>query len=104
MPTTTLPQAYPLETGREPVPTDTDMAEHIRTYSGFLKLLRWFVAHVFVMLLALYSFLIAHDGGLGLFLLLVAIAILIYGIVHRPAVQHDIAAAARHRDAPAPSH
>ena len=86
-----LPSPDPFVTSRDTTSVAMDMADHLRTYNGFLSLTKWFIIHIAVVLLALYCLLIAHNTGLGIFFFFISAALLIYGITRRPAVRQDLA-------------
>lgn len=83
-----------LVTDRKPAQDSFDMGDHLRTYRGFLSLAKWFVIHLSVIVLALYCFIIAHQVGLGFFLLFISVCLLVYGVTRRPSVRHDMATVA----------
>ena len=66
-----------------------DYVSHTRTYNRFLNLVKWFIVHMLLLILALYSFIIAGNSIAGLVLLFLAIGVLIYGLLHNPRVRHD---------------
>ena len=68
---------------------DMDYQAHVRTFNAFLSIGRWFVINLFILLIALYFAVIAGQSGLGLALLLLSIALLIYGLLRRPSIRAD---------------
>ncbi len=66
---------------------------HVRTNNGFLNLLKWFSIHMANLLVGLYFLIIAGDPYLGGFLIVLAIAALIYGLVRNPKIRQDAQAA-----------
>jgi hypothetical protein len=89
-----IPSPDPLM-GHEPTGVDPEMADHLATYHGFLSLTKWFIIHVALVLVGLYFMVIAHNFAIGILFFLVSICLLVYGIVKRPEVQEDLAAASR---------
>lgn len=71
-----------------------DFEAHVRTYNGFLNLLKWFCIHMAILLVGLYFVIIAGDPFVGTFLILLAVAALVYGLVRNPKVRRDVEAAA----------
>jgi hypothetical protein len=80
--------------GHEPTAVDPEMAAHIATWNGFLSLTKWFIIHMALILVGLYFMVIAHNMGVGILFFVVSVCLLIYGVVKRPEVQEDLAAAA----------
>ena len=79
------------------VPDDAprfDFQSHVRTYNGFLNLLKWFCIHMAILLVGLYFMIIAGDPYTGGVLILAAIAALAYGLMRNPHVRQDVEAAA----------
>jgi hypothetical protein len=81
-----------------------DYASHVRTFNAVMRAAKWFAIHVGILLVALYFFAIAGQPTVGVFLILVSIALLIWGMLHRSSVRDDLAKglaahpAARHGD------
>jgi hypothetical protein len=69
---------------------DMDYQAHIRTFNAFLSVGRWFVIHLFILLVALYFAVIAGQSTLGLALVLLSVGLLIYGLLRRPSIRADI--------------
>lgn len=65
-----------------------DYRDHARTYYAFLHLLRWIVAHLFIVLAAVYCFGVANQPLLGTAILILAFAVAIFGIVTTPSAAH----------------
>jgi hypothetical protein len=58
--------------------------EHVNTYNRFLHLVKWFVLHIGVLVVALYFFIIQANPGAGGVLLALSIGALAYGIISVP--------------------
>lgn len=67
----------------DPIDTPEERAAefraHARTYYGFLHLIRWFVAHIGLLLIAIYGYMIGQ-GAIATFLVGLAIVALALGI------------------------
>lgn len=70
--------------------TEADFQAHVKTYNRFVRLVGWFSFHLFVLLVALYFAVIAGNWGLGLALVLAALAVLIYGTVRERPIRRDL--------------
>jgi len=70
---------------------NVDYPAHVRTFNAVLSAAKWFVIHVFILLLALYFLAIAHDAVTAVVLILCSIGLLIYGLVRRPSIRADVA-------------
>ena len=77
----------PIEDG---VP-DMDYQSHVRTFNAFLAVGRWFVIHLFILIVALYFAAIANQPGIALALILLSVALMIYGLLRRPSIRADVA-------------
>ncbi|GEM_PF-1890801 len=75
-----------------------DFDAHVRTYNGFLNLLKWFCIHMAILLVGLYFTVIAGDPFLGGFLILLAIGAFAFGLLRNPAFRQDVKAAAQGAD------
>lgn len=64
----------------EEIPPAMDYAQHERTYRGFLQLTRYTIAALLLVILALYSFIVAGQPVMGT-LLLLAIPVGAVGLV-----------------------
>lgn len=68
----------------DPIDTPEERAAefraHARTYYGFLHLVRWFVVHIGLLLIAIYGFMIGQ-GAVALVLVALAVAALTLGIM-----------------------
>jgi hypothetical protein len=62
-------------------PEEMDYPAHIRTWNRFLHLLKWAVAHLICVGIALYFFLVASLHLMGIVMLAVAVAVIVYGVV-----------------------
>jgi hypothetical protein len=62
---------------------DMDYEAHLRTFHTFLSVGRWFVIHLFILVVALYFAAIAGQPGIGLALVLLSVCLLAYGLLHR---------------------
>lgn len=60
-----------------------EFAAHKQTYRGFVGMLGWFAAHMALILAGLYFIAIAHQASFGIFLVLVAAAVLVFGVGKR---------------------
>lgn len=69
---------------------EMDFPAHVRTFNSVLAAAKWFIIHLFIILIALYFFAIASQPVVGTFLILCSVALLIYGMLHRPSVRADI--------------
>ena len=69
---------------------DMDYQAHVRTFNAFLSAGRWFVIHLFILLVALYFGAIANQPGTAIALILLSVALLIYGLLRRPSVRADV--------------
>lgn len=81
--------ADPLTETPAPDIPSMDYEAHNRTYNRFLNLVKWFIIHMLFLVVALYFFIIAGNSMAGLVLLLIAIGVLIYGLLHNPKVRYD---------------
>jgi hypothetical protein len=79
----------PLLPEEESLP-EMDYPAHVRTFNSVLSVIKWFVIHVFILLIALYFFAIANEPEVGTFLILCSVALLIYGLLRRPSIRADI--------------
>lgn len=70
-----------------------DFPAHVRTYNGFLHLLKWFVVHLALLLPALFCFIVVGQPVAGAVLLVIAVVAFGYGVVSLPSAGRDIAAA-----------
>jgi hypothetical protein len=77
----------PIEEGE--MPSD-EYAAHVRTFHAFLSVTRWFVIHLFIILVALYFGAIADRPAVAGALVLVSIGLLIYGFLRRPSIRADL--------------
>jgi hypothetical protein len=77
-------------------PGQMDYQEHIKTYDRFLRLLKWFVLHMAVLLVALYFFIIDDNMGAGIALLLVSAAMLVYSVFTTANMRRDAESAIVH--------
>lgn len=75
----------------EPRSSSMDYAAHERMFNAFISVGKWFVVHLAILLVALYFAVIAAQPGIALFLLLCSVALLVYGVLHRPSVRADVA-------------
>lgn len=64
-----------------------EFVEHEKTYAGFLHLLKWFIIHLALDVVALYFLVIQASAGVGAVLLLVAFVALGYGIARTPSAR-----------------
>lgn len=69
---------------------EMDFPAHVRTFNAVLSVARWFLIHVFILLIALYFFAIANQPGVGTFLILCSVVLLVYGLLRRPSIRADI--------------
>ena len=73
----------PATTHAEAAPPTMDYAQHNATYAGFMKLVKYAIATMALIVLALYAFIEAHQPVLGVVLLLLipvgAVAIMVMG-------------------------
>jgi hypothetical protein len=84
---------------------EMDFPAHVRTFNSVLSVVKWFVIHLFILLIALYFFAIANQPAVGTFLILCSVALLIYGLLRRPSIRADIEKAVEAGpSAPAPAH
>jgi hypothetical protein len=67
-----------------------DLPAHVRTFNAVMGLAKWFVAHLALILVALYFFAIAGNSLAGTFFLLCAVALFIFGVLRRATVRRDI--------------
>lgn len=70
---------------------DTDYQAYVRTFNAFMSIGRWFVIHLFILLVGLYFAVIANQAGIGLALVLLSVGLLISGFLRRPSVRADLA-------------
>ncbi|QYO76087.1 aa3-type cytochrome c oxidase subunit IV [Devosia salina] len=70
-----------------------DYPAHVRTYNGFMNLLKWFVIHIAILLAGLYFVVLAGDPYAGGVLILAAIGALVYGLLNNPGIRQDARAA-----------
>jgi hypothetical protein len=73
---------------------DMDFQAHIRTFNAVVGAAKWFIGHVFILLIALYFFAIANQPVIGTFGIVCSIALLIFGLLRRPSIRADISKAA----------
>jgi hypothetical protein len=78
--------AIPIDDGSP----DMDYQAHVRTFNAFLSTGRWFVTHLFILLIALYFGAIANQPGTAIALIGLSVALLIYGLLRRPSVRADV--------------
>ena len=84
---------------------EMDFPAHVRTFNSVLSVIKWFVIHVFILLIAVYFFAIANQPGVGTFLILCSLGLLLYGLLRRPSIRADIEKAIEAGPtAPAPRH
>jgi hypothetical protein len=69
--------------------TDTDLASHVKTYNAVLRAARWFTLHAFIILVGLYTIIIAHNLGWGLLIIAIAVGLLLYGLSRPADVRRD---------------
>lgn len=81
----------PLVSTDEGVMPASDYAAHVRTFNAVIAGAKWFVLHVLILLVALYSFAIANKPFAGVLMLLCSIALLVYGMLQRGSVRSDLA-------------
>src|SRR3954467_10503962 len=81
---TELDNADPIVDSPTPQVASMRFREHVNTYNGFLHLLKWFVLHICVLVVALYFFIIQANAGAGGVLLALSIGALVYGIISVP--------------------
>jgi aa3 type cytochrome c oxidase subunit IV len=70
---------------------NVDYPAHVRTFNAVMSTAKWFLVHVFILLVALYFLAIAHDPVTAVVLFLCSIALLIYGLLQRPSIRADVA-------------
>jgi hypothetical protein len=73
---------------------DMDFEAHVRTFNAVLSAAKWFVIHVFILLVALYFFAIANQPVVGTVGILLSIALLVFGLLRRPSIRADVMKAA----------
>lgn len=84
---------------------EMDFPAHVRTFNAVLSAARWFVIHVFILLVSLYFFAIAHQPVVGSVGILCSVLLLIYGLLRRPSIRADIDKAVEANPAaPRPQH
>lgn len=71
-----------------------DFESHVRTYNGFLNLLKWFVIHIALLLVGLYFIVIADQPAAGWTFIVIAVAALVFGLLQNPKIRQDAKAAA----------
>jgi len=77
-----------------------DFAEHERTFHGFMHLGRWFIAHLALLVLGLYSMVYGGSNLFGGFLVMLAVIAFGYGVVSTPAAAEKLGdRAVEHEDA-----
>jgi hypothetical protein len=69
---------------------DMDFQAHVRTFNAVLSAAKWFIIHIFILLVALYFFAIGNQPVIGIFLILCSIGLLIFGLLRRPSVRADV--------------
>lgn len=89
-----LSRADPAVASPRPPVTRMDFPHHVSTYNRVLHLTKWFIAHLALLVISLYFFIIAVQGLLGALFLALAIGALIYGILSLPEGRTAAAAAA----------
>ncbi len=77
----------PIDEGEMP---PAEYAAHVRTFNAFLSVAKWFVIHLFILMVALYFGAIADQPAVAGVLVLVSIGLLIYGFLRRPSVRADL--------------
>ena len=60
-----------------------EYAAHVRTFNAFIAGAKWFVIHLFIVLVALYCAAIANRPVLGFALFVVSAGLLAYGFLKR---------------------
>jgi hypothetical protein len=90
MAATTATSPYPLVPIEEESSPDMDYAAHVRTFK-VLNTAKWFVAHLLILLIALYFLIIAGQPVTGVFFLCCALALLVYAALRRSSIRADLA-------------
>lgn len=66
-----------------------DFESHVRTYNGFLNLVKWFTIHMALLLVGLYFNIIANQPATGWTFLVIAVAALVFGLLRNPKARQD---------------
>ena len=90
-PSTMDPMVKPTPEAKAAV--DDDFAYHVRTYNRFLAVVKAFVIHMAVLLVALYFAVIEGDAVAAMLFVGISIAILVVGLVRRRPIRRDLASA-----------
>lgn len=72
------------------IPPAMDYASHERTYRRFLHILRWVVAHMLLLLPALYFLVVGGQPLIGTMFLVLAIIALGWGVISTPEAARDL--------------
>ncbi len=96
--TTTPSSPDPAIPPQDPDGPKFDFDAHVRTYNGFLNLLKWFCIHMAILLVGLHFTVIADHPFLGGFLISLAIGAFAFGLLRNPAFRQDVKAVARGGD------
>lgn len=86
-----------MATPEEAVDTAVDYASHKRQFDRFLHILKWFVIHALLMLAGLYYLVIEGEAVAGTLFVLLAVAVISYGIFTISSVARDVVRAVDHR-------
>src|SRR4051794_29956675 len=70
---------------------EMDIQAHVRMFNRVVKTAEWFVAHVLILLVALYFLAIGGQPGVGFFLIFCSISLLIFGTLRRSSIRDDVA-------------
>ncbi|HEX4297255.1 MAG TPA: aa3-type cytochrome c oxidase subunit IV [Devosia sp.] len=70
---------------------DMDFAAHVRTFNAVVSTAKWFVAHLLLLLIALYFLVIAGQAVTGIFFLCCALALLVFATLRRSSIRADLA-------------
>ena len=73
-----------------PPASGMDYESHVQTYNRFVHLVKWFMIHMAFVVVALYFFIIEHNGIAGAVVLLAGIAVLLFGLFRNPNVRRDV--------------
>ena len=87
-----------IDTPAPPV-SGMDYPAHVETYNRFLNLVKWFIYHMCLLVPALYFLIIGGNMLLGTILVVLAIALLIFGLMRNPHIRDDVT----DPDGPAPT-